>query len=189
MNIKYPLLIPVIGHGATDIISFPLESVLLNIVGIVLIKNLNLNKRKIVLTSASILHILDDFPFKKNYKKLLISGVYHILWLKKPIISKLHLALFHTPLHYIRIYYSKIKYKEKISVGIFTSLFSIYILNKGYDKTLDKIFGELWWVSPILTHIFLTNYRNFIINKMHFNKYYIKNNIIMRNLINKRIIV
>ena len=65
MNIKYPLLIPVIGHGATDIISYPLESVLLNLVGIVLIKNINLNKRKILLTSSSVLHILDDFPFKK----------------------------------------------------------------------------------------------------------------------------
>ena len=189
MNIKYPLLIPVIGHGATDIITFPLESVLLNIIGIVLIKNIDLNKRKIILTSSSILHILHDFPFKCFHKKFLISGIYHILWLKKPIIAKLHLALFHTPLHYIRIYYSKIKYKEKIFTGFLTSIFSIFVLNKDYDESLDKMFGKLWWVSPILTHIFLTNYRMAITNKMYFNKYYIKNNIIIRNLLSRRVIV
>jgi hypothetical protein len=187
MNIKYPLLIPVIGHGATDIITFPLESVLLNIVGIVLIKNINLNKRKIILTSASILHILDDFPFKKNYKKLIISGIYHILWLKKPIIAKLHLALFHTPLHYIRIYYSKIKYKEKFITGFLTSIIGSFVLNKGYDKSLDKIFGELWWVSPILTHIFLTNIYKIKFQEFYNNKYI--NNLHFKKIISKRIII
>ena len=65
----------------------------------------------------------------------------------------------------------------------------VYILNKDYDETLDKMFGKLWWVSPILTHIFLTNYRMAITNKMYFNKYYIKNNIIIRNLVSKRVII
>ena len=33
MNIKYPLLIPIIGHGATDIIDFPIQTLLYNLIG------------------------------------------------------------------------------------------------------------------------------------------------------------
>ena len=39
---KHPLLIPTIGHGSTDIIDKPIQSIVLNIGIGLLIKNMNL---------------------------------------------------------------------------------------------------------------------------------------------------
>ena len=70
IKIKYPLLIPVIGHGATDIIDKPVEAIFYNIFIGILMQNINLVNRKRLLTSFSIFHIAQDFPSKFNYFKL-----------------------------------------------------------------------------------------------------------------------
>ena len=121
MFIKYPLIIPIIGHGATDIIEYPIDTVVLNFFSFILTYNLNFIQRKILLTATSIYHISLDIPYKKH--KLLISSIIHGIWLKIPIISKLHLLLIHTPLHYIKIYIMNNNWKKKIFNGIFNKLY------------------------------------------------------------------
>ena len=38
---KYPLLVPVIGHGSTDLIDFPLKSILYNVMSLSLVQKLS----------------------------------------------------------------------------------------------------------------------------------------------------
>lgn len=154
---KYPLMIPMIGHGATDIIDLPSLSIFLNIFFSIFIHNCNLDNRKKLLIGSSIYHIAQDIPSNCKY---IISSIIHYLWLKKPIIAKLHLLLIHTPLHYLRIYLIKYKWKEKFFVGILTSLLGSILLEKNIDIKLDKQLGELWWITPVISHIILTDIQN-----------------------------
>jgi len=158
---RYPLLLPIIGHGATDIIDIPELSIFFNIFFSLAISNINLENRKRLLIGSSIYHIAQDIPHKLKY---LISPVIHYIWLKKPIIAKLHLLLIHTPLHYLRIYLKKDYWIEKFSVGILTSFIGTILLEKNIDKKLNKYLGELWWISPLISHIILTE---IIIKKSH----------------------
>jgi hypothetical protein len=166
---KYPLLVPVIGHGSTDIIERPLQSIILNLASGLLITNMNLINRKYTLIGFSIFHIAQDIPNKFNY---VISAFLHYIWLKKPIIAKLNLLLIHTPLHYLRIYYKKDKWKAKIFLGLLTSIIGSIFIEKEFDLLLNKKLGELWWVSPVIAHIILTE----IINRNFVNKVNMFNN-------------
>ena len=169
---RYPLLIPMIGHGATDIIEIPKETLILNLFLTIFIHNINLDSRKRLLIGSSIYHIAQDIPLKFKY---IISSIIHYVWLKKPILAKLHLLLIHTPLHYIRIYFRKNKWKEKYIIGILTSILGSILLENKIDDKLNKKLGELWWLSPVLSHIILTDIinKNFVIN--YKNNRYLKN--------------
>ena len=158
---KYPLLIPVVGHGSTDIIDKPIKSVLFNLGTGLLIKNKNLNNRKRILLGFSIFHIAQDIP---NNFKYSISSLLHYIWIKKPIVAKLNLLLIHTPLHYLRIYYKKDKWLAKILLGLITSFIGNLVIEKKFDLLLNNKFDQLWWVSPVIAHIILTELinRNFI---------------------------
>lgn len=182
MNIKHPMLVPIIGHGATNIIDFPIQTLLLNLLSGLFVYNLNTIQRKILLVFFSIFHISEDIPNKIFYKskilhikkfKYILSSLIHGLWIKYPIISKIHLLFFHTPLHYIKIIHMKSQVKLKLLLGTSISLISIHFLNKNYDKNFQKKFGELWWIFPILPHIILTHktYINFINNKKKYYQY------------------
>ena len=179
MNIKYPLLIPTIGHGATDLIDNPLQAITLNIFSALLVYNCNLFFRKAILIGFSIFHLSEDIPNKiklhskliniKN-KKLLLSSLFHGIIIKKPLIAKLYFSLIHSPLHYLRIIKTKVKVKEKILLGIFTSLISTILLNKDHDVLIENKMNKLWWIFPILPHIVLTakfnyNYKKYIKHK------------------------
>lgn len=175
MNIKYPLLIPIIGHGATDFIDYPLQTLIYNLISALLVYNLNVNQRKILLTTSSIFHITQDIPKKvkinfKHYNignlRYVLSGLIHYFWIKKPIIAKLHLLLLHTPLHYLRCFIIKKKYKLKFFLGTITSIFSIFFLQKNYDIYFIMKYKDLWYISPILAHILL----NYKINQNYINK-------------------
>ena len=188
MNIKYPLLIPVIGHGATDIIDFPIETLAYNLFSALLVYNCNLLLRKVLLIGFSIFHNVQDVPNEIlckskiiNLKKIKypITGLVHGLWIKFPIIAKLHFLTFHSPLHYLRIILMRSKVKLKLLTGFSVSLASMYFLNKDYDLIMEEKMGQLWWIFPILPHIILTyktNY-NFINNvkkdksKLNLNKF------------------
>ena len=74
-------------------------------------ENINLINRKKILVSLSIFHIAQDIPSKFKY---IISSSLHYIWIRKPILAKLNLLLIHTPLHYIRIFYKKDKWKKNI---------------------------------------------------------------------------
>ena len=150
---KYPLLIPMIGHGATDIIDYPIKSIYLNLITGLLIYPISINKRKIILIASSIFHIAQDIPLKLKY---LYSSLIHILWIKFPLISKLNLLLIHTPLHYKKLYMTK-NYKFKYLTGILTSFVSKFFLDNNLDLYLNKLLGDLWWLSFVLSHIILTH--------------------------------
>lgn len=158
MQINNYLLVPIVGHGATDLIDAPELIIFLNIFTFVFIQNCNLNIRTKLLIGSSIYHISQDIPGKFKY---IISSFLHFIWLKKPIIAKLNLLLIHTPLHYYRIYYKKTMWKTKIGLGIFTSILSNIFMKKNLLDFFNKYLGELWWVSPILSHIILTSIINY----------------------------
>ena len=166
---KYPLLIPMVGHGSTDIIDEPIKSIVLNLGTGLIIKNMNLINRKRILLGFSIFHIAQDIPNKFKYA---ISSLLHYIWIKKPIVAKLNLLLIHTPLHYLRIYYKRDKWREKIFLGLLTSIIGSILIEKEIDLLLNKKLGELWWVSPVIAHIILTE----IINRNFVNKVNIFNN-------------
>lgn len=147
------LLIPIIGHGATDILSMPKETIIINIVTGLLIKNINLMNRKNLLLIFSVFHIAQDLPIKFKY---IISIFIHILWLKLPIIAKLNLLFIHTPIHYYNIYKTKTEWIQKYLIGILTSIISGFFIKKNIDIFLNKKLGELWWISPVITHIIIT---------------------------------
>ena len=94
MQINNYLLVPIVGHGATDLIDAPELIIFLNIFTFVFIQNCNLNIRTKLLIGSSIYHISQDIPGKFKY---IISSFLHFIWLKKPIIAKLNLLLIHTP--------------------------------------------------------------------------------------------
>ena len=162
---RYPLMVPMIGHGATDIIDLPSLTIFFNMFFSVFIHNCNLENRKKLLIGSSIYHIAQDIPFKFKY---VISSIIHCVWLKKPIIAKLHLLLIHTPLHYLTIYNKKNKWKEEIFLGLLISAISCLLIEKKMDLILNKKLGELWWVSPIISHIILTDIINInFVNKVN----------------------
>lgn len=159
--IKKPLLIPIIGHGATNIINYPLQTISLNIICYFLIDKLSLERRKILLIIFSIYHINDDYFFINKYINLIITIFFHIIWIYYPIIAQLYLSLIHTPMHYLNIIINYKNFKIYILFGLLISLFSFFCLylNK-YDKYLDNNLGAFWYVGPIVSHI--------IINKIEF---------------------
>ena len=192
MNIKYPLLIPVIGHGATDIIDYPLETISLNILSAIIVYNCNLFFRRVMLIGFSIIHLSGDIPnkikinsqiFNIKNKKLLLSSLFHKIMIKKPIIAKLYFLIIHSPLHYLRIIKTRIKTRQKIILGFLTSIISIFFLNKDYDIIIENKMNKLWWIFPILPHILLTAKFNYNYNynyKKSKNNKNNKNNIIIK---------
>jgi len=161
-------MVPMIGHGATDIIDLPSLTIFFNMFFSIFIHNCNLDNRKKLLIGSSIHHIAQDIPCKFNY---VISSLLHYIWIKNPIIAKLNLLLIHTPLHYLKIYIKKDKWKEKIFLGLLTSVIGGLLIEKEFDVLLNKKLGELWWVSPVIEHIILTEIinRNFISKVNVFN--------------------
>ena len=48
MHIKYPLLLPIIGHGATDIVDLPIATLQIHFLSGILIYLLRENQRRIL---------------------------------------------------------------------------------------------------------------------------------------------
>lgn len=151
--IKYPLLIPTFGHGSTSLIINPYATLASNFFSGLTIYYCSYIQRKMLLIVFSIYHIADDFNIKNNFYKYSFSTLFHLAWLKKPMLSKCYLTLVHTPLHYINIYKKKIKVTQQFLIGIGSSLLAIPFLNANLDSKLNSILGELWFVGPIIAHI------------------------------------
>lgn len=154
MQIKYPLLLPIIGHGSTDIVDLPIQSLQIHFLSGIMVYLLRENQRRILLILSSIIHISRDIPHKN---RLLISGGFHKLWLWKPIVAKLYLVLYHTPLHYIRNFTlsSNKKFILKTFISFTTTVCAFLGLKNNIDVELEKKFGKYWWTAPILGHIVL----------------------------------
>lgn len=164
MLIKYPLLVPTFGHGATSLIVNPFETLASNFLSGLCIYYCSFFQRKMLLIIFSIYHIADDFNIKNNFYKYSFSSLFHLLWFKKPIISKCYLTLFHTPRHYLTIYKKKLRVWQQIFIGIGTSLLAIPFLNANLDSIFNNKLGELWFVGPIIAHIIVHSYYNKIMN-------------------------
>lgn len=164
MLIKYPLLVPTFGHGSTSLIVNPFETLASNFLSGLCIYYCSFFQRKMLLIVFSIYHIADDFNIKNNFYKYSFSSLFHLLWFKKPIISKCYLTLVHTPRHYLTIYKKKIRVWQQIFIGIGTSLLAIPFLNANLDSIFNNKLGELWFVAPIIAHIIVHSYYNKIMN-------------------------
>ena len=164
MLIKYPLLIPTFGHGSTSLIISPFETLASNLFSGLCIYYCSFIQRKMLLIIFSIYHIADDFNIKNNFYKYSFSSLFHLAWLKQPLISKCYLTLLHTPRHYLTIYKRKIRVTQQFFIGIGTSLLAIPFLNANLDSKLNNNLGELWYVAPIIAHIIVHSYYNIIIN-------------------------
>lgn len=166
MNIKYPLLLPVIGHGATDIVDLPFETIHTHFLSALLVYVLKEHQRRILLILTSIIHISRDFP---NKNRIFISAGLHKLWLSKPIIAKLYLLLIHTPSHYIRNFTlsTNKKFIWKTISAFSTTVFTYFALKNDIDTKSEKKFGKYWWTAPIVGHIIL----NEKINRINANRY------------------
>ena len=157
MPIKYPLLIPTFGHGSTSLIVNPFETLASNFICGLTIYYCSFFQRKILLIIFSIYHIADDFNIKNNFYKYSFSTIFHLAWLKKPILSKCYLTLVHTPMHYLNIYKKKIKVTQQFLIGIGTSLLAIPFLNANLHNKFNNKLDELWYVGPIIAHIIVHN--------------------------------
>tara|TARA_X000000368_G_scaffold130537_1_gene102583 strand:+ start:50 stop:520 length:471 start_codon:yes stop_codon:yes gene_type:complete len=148
---RHGLILPSIGHGATDMIDLPFHSIFIHLSSLILVLKLNTISRKMLLVLISIYHLSDDMPLK-------YSVLFHPIMIKFPIIAKLYFTFYHTPLHYIRTFSFTDKYKNiyKCIVGIFISIISKFAIKNNIDIYLNKTLGEYWWVSPIIGHIILT---------------------------------
>jgi len=171
---KYPLLFPTIGHGTTDLIDNPKLTLLLHSGGLLTIKFIPIYIKKFILITSSIFHIKRDMP-------LYLSIFLHILWLKFPILSKTYLSFIHTPIHYIRSYYlTPKKFKFKFIIGVLSSICLTYGIEKNFDINIEKYLGKFWWISPILIHIFITEYIIYN-NSLNLNK---RNKLNLVNILN-----
>ena len=173
MQIRYPLLLPIIGHGATDIVDLPFETIHIHFWSAILVYVLKENQRRILLILSSIIHISRDFP---NKNRLLISAGLHKLWLSKPIIAKLYLLLIHTPSHYLRNFTlsTNQKFIWKTIFSFTTTVCAFFGLKNDIDIKSEKKFGKYWWTAPILGHIILNEKINNINAKRYnnlFNNY------------------
>ena len=164
MLIKYPLLIPTFGHGATSLIVSPFATLASNLFSGLTIYYCSYFQRTILLIVFSIYHIADDFNIKNKLCKYSCSSLFHMAWLKCPLLSKCYLTLVHTPRHYFTIYKNKFRVAQQFLIGATTSLLAIPFLNANLHSKLDNNLGELWYVAPIIAHIIVHSYYNIIMN-------------------------
>lgn len=153
MNIKYPLLLPTVAHGSTDLILNPPLTITSHLFCLSIIKFIPELQKKLLLLTCSIYHVSKDI-------KLIPSFLLHSIWLKYPIWAKLYLSFYHTPIHYKNCYkYNNKKiFKYQISTALLTTIFIQYSLNKNYDKYIENKLGTYWWIAPVIAHIFVNEY-------------------------------
>ena len=175
--IRHGYILPIVGHGSTDIFDMPIITILSHILSVFIIKPLNFSQRKNLLLSMSILHISRDIPLIytnmfNNYPLInrlsiiyptiiyptllypLISTLFHIIWLRFNNIAKLYLIFIHTPLHYIKTLKNGMII-GKLSIAVITTIFAYYILSNNIDSQIKDKYGELWWLAPVLGHIII----------------------------------
>jgi len=150
-----PILIPAIAHGITDIVDAPVESILSYGLVCPLVYHFPLELKVGLLLGGSIYHMRHDTP------GLEANILIHLLWIQRPIIAELYLSFIHTPRHYYRTMLLDSSFKLKLLwVGIMTIVTWIDMVFKYSDRLTP-----LWWVGPVLVHIYMTDYIPKITNK------------------------
>ena len=126
-----------------------------------------------ILTCAMVCPLVYHFPLPLKTGLLLISSIYHLrhdvsclnanifmhlLWIQQPIIAELYLSFIHTPRHYRTIVNGfKLKLMWITAMTIVTCIDMVF-------KYTDRL-TPLWWVGPVLVHIYMTDYIPNITNK------------------------
>jgi hypothetical protein len=146
-----PILIPAIAHGITDIVDAPVESILTYGLVCPIVYHFPLEVKVGLLLSGSIYHMRHDTP------SLEANILIHLLWIQRPIIAELYLSFIHTPRHYYRSMidsYSDVGFKLKLLwICVMTIITWVDMVFK-YSNRLTR----LWWVGPVLAHIYMTDF-------------------------------
>ena len=144
-----PIMIPAIAHGITDIVDAPIQSIFTYALVCPLVYHFPLEIKTGLLLCGSMYHLRHDIPHGIKGSILM-----HILWIQQPIIAELYLSFIHTPRHYYRsLLLNTYGFKMKLWViGIMTIVATIEMFLK-YTHQLVP----LWWVGPVLSHIYMTD--------------------------------
>ena len=153
-----PLLIPAISHGITDIVDAPVQSILTYGLVCPLVYHFPLKVKIGLLLSGSVYHMRNDMPYGLRGNILM-----HLLWIQYPIIAELYLSFVHTPRHYYRTLLNSYGFKAKIIWICIMSLVAIFELQFKYTHQLVP----LWWVGPVLSHIYMTDFYDLYKDKNH----------------------
>jgi hypothetical protein len=144
-----PILIPAIAHGITDIVDAPVESILTYGLVCPLVYHFPLEVKVGLLLGGSIYHMRNDTP------GLGANILIHLLWIQRPIIAELYLSFIHTPRHYYRtMFLDSSEFKMKLFwIGLMTIVTWADMVFKYSDRLT-----RLWWVGPVLAHIYITDF-------------------------------
>ena len=144
-----PILIPAIAHGITDIVDAPVESILTYALVCPLVYHFPLSVKTGLLLCGSVYHLRNDVPYGLNGNILI-----HLLWIQQPIIAELYLSFIHTPRHYYRTLLLDSNFKIKLLwIGLMSFVVVVDMIFK-YSHRLVP----LWWVGPVLCHIYMTDF-------------------------------
>ena len=145
-----PIVIPTIAHGITDFVDAPVESILTYSLVCPLVYQFPIEVKTGLLLCGSIYHLRHDIPYglKGNI-------IMHLLWIQQPIIAELYLSFIHTPRHYYRtLLLDSYGFKLKCMwVGLMSCVAIVDMIFK-YSNRLT----HLWWVGPVLAHIYMTDF-------------------------------
>lgn len=144
-----PILIPAIAHGITDIVDAPVESVLTYAMVCPLVYHFPIEVKIGLLLCGSVYHLRHDVPYGLKGNILI-----HLLWIQQPIIAELYLSFVHTPRHYYRTLLLDTNFKLKLLWIGLMSLVTIADMIFKYSHRLVP----LWWVGPVLCHIYMTDF-------------------------------
>jgi len=167
-----PILIPTIAHGITDIVDYPKQTILTYTLVCPLVYHFPLPVKTSLLLAGSVYHMRHEMP------GLRVNIMMHLLWIHSPIIAELYLSFIHTPRHYYRtLLQNSYGFKSKIIwIGIMTILTILEMIFKYTDQIIPFLSNlncqthrqslvPLWWVGPVLAHIYMTDF--YIPNKRH----------------------
>ena len=144
-----PILIPAIAHGITDIVDAPVESVLTYAMGCPLVYHFPIKVKIGLLLCGSVYHLRHDVPYGLKGNILI-----HLLWIQQPIIAELYLSFVHTPRHYYRTLLLDTNFKLKL---LWIGLMSFVTIADMIFKYSHRLV-PLWWVGPVLCHIYMTDF-------------------------------
>lgn len=149
-----PILIPAIAHGITDIVDAPVESILIYAIVSPLVYHFPTKVKLGLLLCGSVYHLRHDVPY--GLKGNLII---HLLWVQQPIIAELYLSFIHTPRHYYRTLLDTYGFKIKcLWIGLMSFIAIADMIFKYSERLLHLRLVPLWWVGPVLCHIYLTDF-------------------------------
>lgn len=145
-------MIPAIAHGITDIVDAPVESILTYAMVCPLVYHFPLPVKTGLLLISSVYHLRHDVPYGLNGNILI-----HLLWIQHPIIAELYLSFVHTPRHYCRTLDNNFKLKL-LWIGLMSFITIADMIFKYSDRLVSLSSVPLWWVGPVLCHIYMTDF-------------------------------